>query len=96
MHILLLLLTVGTTAHVGILYYVSFATGLGTQSITADWVLLGHALVYSAAVLGILGAHEMGHYVACRIYNVDATLPFFHPLPLLSIYGTHGAVIKIR
>lgn len=52
------------------------------------------ALVYSAAILGILGAHEMGHYLACRYYDVDATLPFFLPFPSLS--GTLGAVIKIR
>ena len=52
------------------------------------------ALVYSAAILGILGAHEMGHYLACRYYDVDATLPFFLPFPSLS--GTMGAVIKIR
>jgi membrane-associated protease RseP (regulator of RpoE activity) len=52
------------------------------------------ALLYSAAVLGILGAHEMGHYVACRRYDVDATLPFFLPFP--SLVGTMGAVIKIR
>ena len=38
----------------------------------------------------------MGHYVACRCYNVDATLPYFLPFPLLSISGTLGAVIKIR
>jgi membrane-associated protease RseP (regulator of RpoE activity) len=58
--------------------------------------LLAQGLVYSAAILGILGAHEMGHYLACRYYNVDATLPFFLPFPLLSISGTLGAVIKIR
>ena len=51
-------------------------------------------LLYSAAVLGILGAHEMGHYLMCRRYGVDATLPFFLPFPSLS--GTVGAVIKIR
>src|SRR4029078_6195378 len=51
-------------------------------------------LAYSAAVLGILGAHEMGHYLVCRYYDVDATLPFFLPFPSLS--GTMGAVIKIR
>ena len=55
-----------------------------------------HGFVYGAAVLGILGAHEAGHYVACRRYDVDATLPFFLPFPLLSISGTLGAVIKIR
>jgi len=52
------------------------------------------ALAYSAAVLAILGAHEMGHYLMCRRYDVDATLPFFIPFPSLS--GTLGAVIKIR
>jgi len=58
--------------------------------------LLAKGLIFSAAVLGILGAHEMGHYVACRYYDVDATLPYFLPFPLLSISGTLGAVIKIR
>ena len=57
-------------------------------------MVLAWRLVYSAAVLGILGAHEMGHYLACRRYDVDATLPFFLPFPSLS--GTLGAVIKIR
>jgi membrane-associated protease RseP (regulator of RpoE activity) len=38
----------------------------------------------------------MGHFVACLRYDVDATLPFFLPLPLISISGTLGAVIKIR
>jgi membrane-associated protease RseP (regulator of RpoE activity) len=51
-------------------------------------------LAYSAAVLGILGAHEMGHYLMCRRYQIDATLPFFIPFP--SLAGTLGAVIKIR
>jgi membrane-associated protease RseP (regulator of RpoE activity) len=36
----------------------------------------------------------MGHYLACRLYDVDATLPYF--LPFLSLSGTLGAVIKIR
>ena len=57
---------------------------------SAVWMGLG----YSAAVLGILGAHEMGHYLACRRYDVDATLPYF--LPFISLSGTLGAVIKIR
>jgi membrane-associated protease RseP (regulator of RpoE activity) len=52
------------------------------------------ALAYSASVLGILGAHEMGHYLTCRRYGVDATLPYF--LPFISLTGTLGAVIKIR
>jgi len=38
----------------------------------------------------------MGHYVACRIYRVDASLPFFLPAPGLSLVGTLGAFIRIR
>jgi membrane-associated protease RseP (regulator of RpoE activity) len=47
-------------------------------------------------LLSILMAHEMGHYVACRYYGVDATLPYFLPFPFLSLVGTLGAFIRIR
>jgi membrane-associated protease RseP (regulator of RpoE activity) len=48
---------------------------------------------YTLAVISILGAHEIGHYLACRYYRIPATLPFF--LPGL-FFGTFGAVIRIR
>ena len=32
---------------------------------------------YSVTILAILGCHELGHYFACRYYDVDASLPFF-------------------
>jgi membrane-associated protease RseP (regulator of RpoE activity) len=91
-----LLLTVLSTASAGIRYYASFQSAYGTLPVVLDWALATRSLIFSAAVLGILGAHEMGHYLACRYYDVDATLPFFLPFPLLSISGTLGAVIKIR
>jgi membrane-associated protease RseP (regulator of RpoE activity) len=89
-----LLLTVGTTAALGFEHYASFASDFGTRTIVLDRFVVWQGLGYSAAVLAILGAHEMGHYVACRRYDVDATLPFFLPFP--SLAGTLGAVIKIR
>ncbi len=52
-------------------------------------------MVYSFTVLSILGAHEMGHYIACRWYGVRATLPYFIPIPLPPV-GTFGAFIKIK
>ena len=52
-------------------------------------------LWYSATILLILGAHELGHYLACRYYQVDASLPFFIPMPLV-LTGTLGAFIRIR
>ena len=57
---------------------------------------LKFGLSFSTSLLAILTAHEAGHYVACRIYGVDATLPFFIPAPpLFGPAGTLGAFIKI-
>jgi membrane-associated protease RseP (regulator of RpoE activity) len=54
-------------------------------------------LVFTFTLLTILGAHELGHYFACRHYGIRATLPFFIPAPpLLTPFGTFGAVIKIK
>lgn len=55
-------------------------------------LLLG--IPFSATLLLILLAHEMGHYLCCRYYGVHATLPFFIPAP--TFIGTLGAVIRIR
>jgi membrane-associated protease RseP (regulator of RpoE activity) len=57
---------------------------------------ISSGLTFSGSLLVILLAHEMGHYVACRLYGVSATLPFFIPAPPLFIAGTFGAFIKIR
>jgi membrane-associated protease RseP (regulator of RpoE activity) len=51
---------------------------------------------FAAALLSILLAHESGHYVACRLYGVEATLPYFIPVPPPFIAGTLGAFIKIK
>ena len=57
---------------------------------------LGKGLLFSASLLAILTAHESGHYLFCRYYGVDATLPFFIPQPPLLIPGTFGAFIKMK
>lgn len=57
--------------------------------------LMIRGLWYSGTILAILGCHELGHYFACRYYDVDASLPFFIPVPLL-LTGTMGAFIRIR
>ncbi len=53
-------------------------------------------LEFSIPLMIILLAHEMGHYVACRRHRLDATLPFFLPLPVPLGIGTLGAFIRIR
>jgi membrane-associated protease RseP (regulator of RpoE activity) len=47
-------------------------------------------------LLAILLFHEFGHYIAARLHQVPASLPFFLPLPILSPFGTAGAVISMR
>ena len=49
---------------------------------------------YAVALLGILGVHEMGHFVAARRHGVDVTWPYFIPVPMG--LGTLGAFIQIK
>jgi membrane-associated protease RseP (regulator of RpoE activity) len=66
------------------------------RELFTDFATLTYGLKFSVSLLTILTAHEAGHYVACRLYGVDATLPYFIPMPpLLSPAGTLGAFIKI-
>ncbi len=59
---------------------------------------LARGLSYSIAIMSILTVHEMGHYLMCRRYRVQATLPFFLPFPVpwLNPFGTLGAVIRME
>ena len=67
----------------------SFPLSLILLNILSGWP-------FALSMMGILFAHEMGHYVACRIYKVPATLPFFLPAPFISPLGTLGAFIMMR
>ena len=49
---------------------------------------------FAVTLLGILLAHELGHFFACRHYRINATYPYFIPAPTL--IGTLGAFIRIR
>lgn len=96
-HIVLFLLTVASTTLVGAQHFASFQIDYGSRPIDmtgATFILSG--LWYGASILAILGAHEFGHYFACRYYGVDASLPYFLPAPPFFIFGTFGAFIRIR
>ncbi len=49
---------------------------------------------FAATLMGILLAHELGHYFTCRYYGIRASYPYFIPAPTL--IGTMGAFIRIQ
>jgi membrane-associated protease RseP (regulator of RpoE activity) len=108
LHALLLLATIFTTLVVGAQLQLNFLRGVPAFFGAGDslwaffplpWILaqpsrLLLGIPFSATLMLILMAHEMGHFYYCRRYGVDATLPFFIPAP--TIIGTLGAFIRIR
>ena len=97
LHVLLFALTIATTTLAGAGHYVTFLDDFrGSGALPMPFVaLLVRGFWYSGTILAILGCHELGHYFACRDYDVDASLPFFIPVPFL-LTGTMGAFIRIR
>ena len=96
LHILLFVLTIASTTYLGGVHYIAFLSDFMRRPVSltiASYVLNG--FWYSGTILLILGAHELGHYFACRYYQVDASLPFFIPMPAV-LTGTLGAFIRIR
>jgi len=91
-HLVLFLATIATTTFWGAIHYEGFVSDF--EATSPGPLVLWHGLWYSVTILGILGAHELGHYYTCRYYRVDASLPYFLPAPFLT--GTLGAVIRIR
>jgi membrane-associated protease RseP (regulator of RpoE activity) len=87
-HLVLFLATVVTTLLVGALY--------AGADVFSNPLLIVRGVPYSAALLSILGAHELAHFFACRRHGVHATLPYFIPVPPPFLLGTMGAVIKMR
>jgi membrane-associated protease RseP (regulator of RpoE activity) len=104
LHVLLFLLTILTTATLGARLAQNFQLNLPAFNIDRDWTvfleaarqptMLLEGLPYAFTLLLILTAHEMGHYLACRYYGIDASLPFFLPAP--TFIGTFGAFIRFR
>lgn len=100
--VLLFALTILSTLVVGVEYATAysnnrppFAEDFGfLREIYREPDLLLAGIPFSFTLLVILGAHELGHYFACRYYGIRATFPYFIPAP--TIIGTMGAFIRIR
>lgn len=51
---------------------------------------------FAGTLMGILACHEAGHYIVGRLHGVEASLPYFIPLPPYVSFGTLGAVISMK
>jgi membrane-associated protease RseP (regulator of RpoE activity) len=102
LHVLLFSLTLLSTTIVGASMQMDFDrnlpfdVGRSMETYLSAW---GHAgvlwrgLPYSLALMAILLAHELGHYLTALFHGVNASPPFFMPSPML---GTLGAFIRVR
>ncbi len=92
-NLLLFILTVISTLFVGSLYggeldgVSQFSDLLLPQNVLQGWP-------FCFTLLGILVAHEFGHYFAARYHKVAVSLPFFLPMPIG--FGTLGAFIRLK
>ncbi|UCC38620.1 MAG: site-2 protease family protein [Candidatus Aminicenantes bacterium] len=103
LNILLFVITVFSTVYVGMgmsLGY-EYADAIAENpellidlEVLTNPQVLSLSIVYAAVLLGILLGHELGHFLTCRYYRINATLPYFIPAPTL--IGTLGAFIKIK
>lgn len=84
-NLVLFVATLLSTLYVGsVWYYIDLSGNL--------WAMF-EAWPFALGVMAVLGIHELGHYVMSRYHGVRASLPYFLPVP--TIFGTMGAVIKI-
>jgi membrane-associated protease RseP (regulator of RpoE activity) len=51
---------------------------------------------FAFTLLAILGTHEFGHYFTARAYGASVSLPYFIPAPPPLLFGTLGAIIRMR
>jgi len=85
----LFLTTVFTTTGVG-----AIIAGVSEETLQTDPASILQGLPYALALMAILGVHELGHYLMARRYQIQATLPYFIPVPFF--LGTFGAFIQMR
>ncbi len=86
-NVVLFVLTVISTLFAGAFYW--YQVPLTSE----PWRAI-EAWPFVVAIMGVLGIHELGHYVMSRYHNVQASLPYFIPLP--TYIGSMGAVIKMK
>jgi len=94
-NLLLFLLTVLSVMFTGAQFSDTGVTSPFVLSLGEFLQFLWSGWPFAAGLLGILLAHEFGHYLVGRSRGENVTLPYFIPFPL-SAFGTMGAVINMK
>ena len=90
---ILLVLTLVTTMAAGAFLWLAYVGGSSLSG--ADFLYGG--LTFALPLMAILGLHELAHYVVARHHHVEASLPYFIPVPPpFLLFGTFGAFISLR
>jgi hypothetical protein len=87
-NVLLLVLTIGTTLLVGSINH-------GGSPFKHPLDLLRFGWPFSLSIILVLGSHELAHFLTARRLGVEATPPYFLPIPH-PMTGTMGAFIRIE
>ncbi len=92
-NLILLFATIGTTVTAGAFLWLAY---VGGSALSPSDFLYG-GLTFALPLLGILGLHEFAHFLVARRHHVDASLPYFLPVPPpFLLFGTFGAFISLR
>jgi membrane-associated protease RseP (regulator of RpoE activity) len=94
LNVVLFVLTVVSTLLAGTQFVGSPTFGALRRSQSWWWLLSG--VPFAATLLVTLGVHEFGHYFTARYCGVSVSLPYFIPVPPPFLFGTLGAVIRMR
>ncbi|MCY4119656.1 MAG: site-2 protease family protein [Acidobacteria bacterium] len=92
---LLLAVTAVSCWIVGIAHTATYRTlVMGDEDAAWDSMSPLDGLWFALGILGILGAHELGHWCAAQRYRLAVSLPLFIPGPTFA--GTFGAFMRMR
>jgi peptidase M50-like protein len=92
-NLILLAGTIGTTVTAGAFLWLAYEGG--SRLVSSDFLWGG--LFFGLPLLAILGFHELAHYLVARHHHVEASLPYFLPVPPpYLLFGTFGAFISLR
>lgn len=78
-----------------LLFALTFLSVIFTGMFTGEKPSLLSGFLFAIALLGSLGAHELGHYFVAQKFGSSVTLPYFIPMPF-SPFGTMGAIIRMK